>query len=381
MSVDRRHDRKKRFDVLVDVAPGSMGAFVKQWIDYLRVRNYASGSLTHREHQMRYFLVWCGDRGLTRPHEITVAVMERYQRSLYHAKKENGRPLSARSQHTRLSTIRRFFRWMAKMRHLEMSPCESLDLPRLEKRLPKAILSVAEVEAILSVPDVGTPMGVRDRAILETLYSTGVRRAEICALRLPDLDAERGTIIVRQGKGKKDRMIPIGSRAVQWIEKYVDEVRPHLVREPDDGTLFLTRLLAPFSGQQMADIVRDTIRASGIEKEGSCHLFRHTMATLMLEGGADIRFIQAMLGHASILSTEIYTQVAIRKLKEVHELTHPGAKLDRLAPRRRTGEEDEHAREELLSSLAAEAAEEETEDPQPPMPAKRPRSHTGWFLR
>ena len=153
-----------------------------QWIDYLRVRNYAAGSLTHREHQMRYFLVWCGDRGLTKPEEITVAVMERYQRSLYHSKKENGRPLSARSQHTRLSTIRRFFRWMAKMRHVEMSPCETLDLPRLERRLPKAILSVAEVESIMSVPDVATPMGIRDRAILEVLYSTGVRRAEVCAL-------------------------------------------------------------------------------------------------------------------------------------------------------------------------------------------------------
>jgi integrase/recombinase XerD len=378
VSVDRRHERRKRLDALVDVAPGSLGDHVKQWIDYLRVRNYAAGSLTHREHQMRYFLVWCGDRGLTKPGEITVAVMERYQRSLFHARKENGRPLSARSQHTRLSTIRRFFRWMAKMRHVETSPCETLDLPRLEKRLPKAILTVAEVEAILSVPDLVTPMGVRDRAILETLYSTGVRRAEICALKLSDLDGERGTIIVRQGKGKKDRMIPIGSRAVMWIEKYVDEVRPHLVREPDDGSLFLTRFNLPFSPERMAELVRQIIDDANIGKKGSCHLFRHTMATLMLEGGADIRFIQAMLGHASILSTEIYTQVAIRKLKEVHELTHPGAKLDRTAPRRRVDDED--ARDALLSSLAAEAAEESQITPAS-TPVKSARSHTGWFLR
>ena len=379
---DRRHERKKRLETLVDVAPESLGDFVVQWIDYLRVRNYATGSLTHREHQMRYFLVWCGDRGLTKPIEITVAVMERYQRSLYHAKKENGRPLSARSQHTRLSTIRRFFRWMAKMRHVEMSPCETLDMPRLERRLPKAILSVAEVEAIMTVPDLSTPMGIRDRAVIEVLYSSGIRRAEICALKLFDLDAERGTIIVRQGKGKKDRMIPIGSRAVMWIEKYVDEVRPLLVREPDDGTLFLTRFNLPFSPERMAELVRQLIDDANIGKKGSCHLFRHTMATLMLEGGADIRFIQAMLGHASILSTEVYTQVAIRKLKEVHELTHPGAKLDRMAPRRRD-DDDAHAREQLLSSLAAEAAEEEALDASTPTPtpAKKARSHTGWFLR
>jgi len=376
---DRRHDRKKRLETLVDVAPGSLGHFVRQWIDYLRVRNYASMSLMSREHQMRYFLVWCGDRGITRPVDVTVAVIERYQRSLYHSRKENGRPLSTRSQHTRLSTVRRFFRWMAKLRNIEMSPCETLDMPRLEKRLPKAILSVAEVEQILTVPDVTTPMGIRDRAIVETLYSTGVRRSEICALKLYDLDAERGTIIVRQGKGKKDRMIPIGSRAVAWIEKYVEEVRPKLVREPDDGTLFLTRFNLPFSPERMAEMVRQIIDDANIAKQGSCHLFRHTMATLMLEGGADIRFIQAMLGHASIISTEIYTQVAIRKLKEVHELTHPGAKLDREAPRRRV--DDENARDELLSSLAAETAEESEITPSSTPPAKSSRSHTGWFLR
>lgn len=111
-------------------------------------------------------------------------------------------------------------------------------------------------------------------------------------------------------------MIPIGSRAVMWVEKYIEEVRKLLVREPDDGTLFLTRFNLPFSPERMAELVRQLIDDANIGRSGSCHLFRHTMATLMLEGGADIRFIQAMLGHASILSTEIYTQVAIRKLKK-----------------------------------------------------------------
>lgn len=379
---DRRRDRKKRLETLVDVAPGSLGHYVLAWSTYLTERNYSPWSVSARQHHMRYFLVWCGDRGLTRPEEITVAVMERYQRSLAHARKENGRPLSFRSQRDRLATIRRFFRWMAKTRVVEMSPCETLDMPRVEQRLPKAILSVAEVEAIMSVSNIATPMGVRDRAILETLYSTGVRRAEICSLKVHDLDLERGTIIVRQGKGKKDRMIPIGSRAVMWVEKYIEEVRPLLVREPDDGTLFLTRFNLPFSPIRMAELVRQLIEDANIGRSGSCHLFRHTMATLMLEGGADIRFIQAMLGHASILSTEIYTQVAIRKLKEVHEFTHPGAKLDRTAPRRR-GEDDQYERDELLSSLVAEAAEEEIEasTSEPVMSTKKPRSHTGWFLR
>jgi integrase/recombinase XerD len=373
MTHDRRRDRKKRLETLVEVAPGSLGFHVLEWSKYLRVRNYSEGSIGNREQQLRYFLVWCGDRGLTKPDEITVAVMERYQRALYHATKENGKPLSTRSQHHRLATVRRWFRWLAKTRVVEMSPCETLDMPRLERRLPKAILTVAEVERILAVPDLKTPMGLRDRAILETFYSTGMRRSEICALKVHDVDLERGTLMVRQGKGKKDRLIPIGRRAVVWIEKYLAEVRPHLVREPDDHTLFLSRLSAAFSGQQLAEIVRDAIDRSGVGKEGSCHLFRHTMATLMLEGGADIRFIQAMLGHASILSTEIYTQVAIRKLKEVHELTHPGAKLER----REMHAEDE----ESALSLAAEAAESTEIEPVTPTVPSTPRRNPTCFLR
>jgi len=375
---DRRHDRKKRLETLVNVELGSLGYHVLDWGRYLTARNYSPWSVEIRQHHMRYFLVWCGDRGLTRADEITVAVMERYQRSLAHSRKENGLPLSFRSQRDRLATIRRFFRWMAKTRAIEMSPCETIDMPRIEKRLPKAILTIDEVETIMAAADVTTAMGLRDRAILETFYSTGLRRQEMCNIKLYDVDLERGTLMVRQGKGKKDRMIPIGSRAVMWIRKYLDEVRSYLVREPDDGSLFLTRLCSAFSGQQMADMVREHIIRSGVNKEGSCHLFRHTMATLMLEGGADIRFIQAMLGHASIISTEIYTQVAIRKLKEVYELTHPGAKLERRADRDRASDE---GRDELLSSLAAEAVEEEDNDERPLTPANNVRPRSSWFLR
>ena len=123
-------------------------------------------------------------------------------------------------------------------------------------------------------------------------------------------------------------MIPIGTRALAWIDKYVTEVRPTLVREPDDGTLFLTNLCEPFTPNRLTQMVREYVDAAQLNKRGSCHLFRHTMATLMLENGADIRFIQQMLGHAELSTTQIYTQVSIRKLKEIHSLTHP-AKLER----------------------------------------------------
>ena len=166
-------------------------------------------------------------------------------------------------------------------------------------------------------------MGLRDRTMLEAFYSTGIRRMEMANLKLFDLDAERGTIMVRQGKGKKDRMVPIGERALAWAAKYLADARPKLVQEPDDGTLFLTNLGEPFSPNRLTQLVREYVERAELGKTGACHLFRHTMATLMLENGADVRYIQEMLGHAELSTTQIYTQVSIRRLKEIHTATHP----------------------------------------------------------
>jgi integrase/recombinase XerD len=189
------------------------------------------------------------------------------------------------------------------------------------------VLSAAEAEQVIAQPNVNDPLGLRDRALMETLYSTGMRRLELANLKLYDLDLERGTVFVRQGKGQKDRMIPVGDRAAAWVRKYLDESRPSLAAEPDDKTVFLSNAGEPFSLDHLSDLVRRHVDAANIGKRGACHLFRHTMATLMLEGGADIRFIQAMLGHADLKTTQIYTQVSIRQLKEIHTATHP-AKLE-----------------------------------------------------
>ena len=172
----------------------------------------------------------------------------------------------------------------------------------------------------LLTPDLLAP---RDRAILETFYSTGIRRLELIHLGLYDIDLDRGTLMVRHGKGKRDRMLPIGERAVAWVEKYLNEVRPELATAQSEQALFLTNLGTLFHPNRLTALVRNYINATNIGKKGSCHLFRHSMATHMLENGADIRFIQAMLGHARMDTTQIYTQVSIKKLKEVHTLTHP----------------------------------------------------------
>jgi integrase/recombinase XerD len=153
---------------------------------------------------------------------------------------------------------------------------------------------------------------------------------ELVNLQIDDLDIERRTVRIQQGKGKRDRVVPIGERALAWVEKYLDTVRPRFYVEPDDGIIFLTAVGNRLSVEVMTSMVRGYIQKAGIAKKGSCHLFRHTCATVMLEHGADVRYIQQMLGHRDMSSTEVYTHVSIEKLKEVHASTPPGAGLGRM---------------------------------------------------
>ncbi len=313
---------------------------LEKHLDYIRVRNYSEATIKTRRVHIGFFLRWCADRGITEPLEVTRTVLEAYQRYVFHYRKKNGEPLGFTGQQDRLVPLRVWFKWMARGHHILHNPASELEMPRIGFRLPKAVLTAEEAEQILTQPKIHEPLGLRDRAILETFYSTGMRRVELANLKLWDMDTERGTVTIRQGKGKKDRVIPIGDRAALWVRKYVADGRPHLAADPDDGTVFLSNAGEPLALDYLTELVRGYVEDSGISKRGACHMFRHTCATLMLEGGADIRFIQAMLGHAKLETTQIYTHVAIRQLQEIHRATHP-AKLER-------------EKQELLEAIAAE---------------------------
>ena len=175
----------------------------------------------------------------------------------------------------------------------------------------------------MALPNVADPLGMRDRAMLELFYSTGMRRVEVCRLELPDFNAQRGTIHVRKGKGKKDRMVPVGEQAIFWIEKYLVHARPRLCLDTRTQAVFLTGYGGPFHPDVLSRYVSKWMKEAGLHGKGSCHMLRHTCATHMLEGGADIRYIQQLLGHESLETTAIYTAVDIRKLQEVHARCHP----------------------------------------------------------
>ena len=342
-----------------------LGRLLEEHLEWLLVKNYSEDTADHARYSIGDFVRWAEQRGIEHPMEVTRPILESYQRYLYYYRQKNGQPLTFRTQHSRLTPVCRWFRWLVRHNHILYNPASDLDLPRMEKCIPRTIFSVEETERVLLVPDVNTPLGLRDRAMLETFYSTGIRRKELIRLKLYDVDRERATLTIRQGKGKKDRMIPIGERALAWVEKYLREARPQLAMEPDDATLFLTQYGEPFHPDALSYLARNYIAQANLGKSGSCHTFRHTMATLMLEGGADLRFIQQMLGHADLNSTEIYTHVAIRKLQQIHAATHPGATLERKASavtnNDTSQDDDEQRKAALLETLDAEADEEESE--------------------
>ncbi|HSW21991.1 MAG TPA: site-specific tyrosine recombinase XerC [Burkholderiaceae bacterium] len=351
-------------------APGDLRgltAAMRRYLEHLGVRGYRRQGMATTERYIRDFIGWADERGVTHPSQVSRAVLERYQRWLYHYRKRDGAPLSAAGQRCKLVPLRGFFRWLTKTAEIPANPAADMELPRKIKRLPRTVLTAAEAERVMACVDLGQPIGLRDRAMLEVLYATGIRRHEIAALELGDIEAERGVVLIREGKGGKDRLLPLGERALYWVGEYLERSRVLLAWNADEKTLFLGNEGKRLSPLWLSTVIAKRVDAAELGKRGGCHLWRHTMATLMLEGGADLRFIQAMLGHAEISTTQIYTQVAIRQLQAVHAMTHPGAKrrlrasqtpADVLAPQ----PEPASAAAVLLAALETEAEQEASDD-------------------
>jgi integrase/recombinase XerD len=329
-------------------------AYMNAHFEWMLVSGYSEDTVRARRTALRRFIVWCEERALRDPKDITKPILERYQRHLFYYRKVDGRPMTLGTQFGCLAPLKTFFKWLAKENHILYNPASEITLPKLPKHLPRVILSIQEVEAILREAEPSTASGLRDRAMLETLYSTALRRMELPGLALYDVDLTRRLVMVREGKGKRDRVVPIGERAAAWVDKYLHEARPQLL-VGDTEALFLTDYGEPMTPEYVAECVRRYMHFAGVKKPGACHLFRHACATHMLENGADTRFIQALLGHADLGTTQIYTRVSIDKLREIHDATHP-AKLHRGAkePRRESSSAE--------SVLAALEAEDDSDD-------------------
>ena len=342
--------RKGKWEVGDGSDPQGMLAMAERVYLGLQAINYSERTIESVRHRLRPFFAFCLDRSIQRPTEVTRPLLERYQQWQSCYRKDNGQPLDVGTRKMQLGAVKLYFKWLAKSGHLLFNPASEIEYPKVGTHLPKSVLSHAEVEQVLALPNVRKVFGLRDRAMLETFYSTGVRRAELIALTLPNLDVGRGVVFVRKGKGDKERVVPIGERALAWVQRYIEEARPTLVKTFAEQSLFLTWRGEPFGLSGISYLVSGYVKRANLGKTGSCHVFRHAMATEMLEGGADVRFIQEILGHSRLTTTAVYTRVSIAKLKQIHTATHPAATL-LPRPKQQDAELDQAAHEQLEQLL------------------------------
>lgn len=316
--------RGPEFDPAELARPGSLHHLIAAHLDDMAVRHYSERTIPTRRHILLRFGIWLRERDITHGRQIARSHLQRYQRHLYHHRKANGKPLSIHTQRHHLQAVQSFLRWCVRKDYLGADPSVDLDKPRPIKNLP-ITLSEEELGRIFAIPSLTSPEGLRNRAILEVLYSTGIRRAEAAGLQLHDIDAAKGIVRVVQGKGRKDRVVPIGKRALDWIDRYLTHARPEARPSPDEQHLFLSiRTGLPLSPDNLGERIRQIIKAAELPHlVGGCHLFRHTMATRLLENGCDIRLIQDILGHAELSTTAMYTHVGITHLKAAHSAFHP----------------------------------------------------------
>ena len=233
------------------------------------------------------------------------------------------RGLAPSSVARRLSALRGFYRHLVREGELPRDPTEHLDSPRATRPLPRA-LSIDATRSLVEAPDTRRPAGVRDRAVLELLYATGMRASECLGLGLEDLNLVAGYVICT-GKGGKQRLVPVGAEALEWVRRYLRDVRPRDTRRRDPGRVFVNPRGGPLSRQSLWTIVRRAATAAGLKRRVSPHVLRHSFASHLLEGGADLRSVQAMLGHADIATTQIYTHLPTAAIQRMYRDFHPRA--------------------------------------------------------
>lgn len=228
---------------------------------------------------------------------------------------------SPRSLSRYLSGIRQLYQWLMRDGRIRQDPSALIDSPKLGRGLPKA-LSEQQVEALLEAPDVGTPLGLRDRTMLELMYATGLRVSELISLEAVNLGINQGVVRV-MGKGGKERLVPLGEEALSWLQRYLEESRPELLKEGNCALVFVTNRKSGMTRQAFWYAVRKYALAAGISQSVSPHMLRHSFATHLLNHGADLRVVQLLLGHSDLSTTQIYTHIAREGLKQLHNKHHP----------------------------------------------------------
>lgn len=297
---------------------------VNRYLKHCDVQGMQPITIDTYRFRLGLFLSWCEERGIEEISQIGRGVMEAYCRHLRFGPADAARELRPASRINILASVKTFFRWLSKKRLILYNPMADITQPVKPPPKFRETLTKEEIEHVLSLPDLTHPVYFRDRVMMEVFYATGIRRRELADLDLADLNGEDETLIVRRGKNGLSRLVPLGNRASGWLDRYLKKQRREILKHRECTALFLATGGSRMSVSLIEATVKKYLKAAGITKKGCCHLFRHSMATLMLKNGADIRVIQEILGHTCIETTQRYTHLTIDHLKQIHSATHPG---------------------------------------------------------
>jgi integrase/recombinase XerD len=301
---------------------------INRHIDALQVRNYAPRTLVNRVYQLRLFNRFLTQRTPPLPEieAVTSEVLLEFQSWLHHQPTQKNTVRGVAGQNRVLTGVRCFFTFLKAGGHLTANPAEILIQAREHRTLPRNVLTQSEARRILEGVDTGTACGYRDRTVLEVFYATGIRKAELLALRVPDVNLEEGLLRVEQGKGRRDRIVPLSRIACCCLETYLRVSRPALLQRRTTDRLFISARGRPLDRNVLGELVKHYAREVKIPKHITCHVWRHTCATHLLQNRANLRCIQEILGHRSLATTERYLHLTITDLKEAHRKYHPREK-------------------------------------------------------
>lgn len=296
-------------------APLTIAPAIRSFLSFCRIeKGLAANSLENYGRDLAKFEGWLGS-GENTPESADK--IRDYIDFLY------GSGLSSRSIARHLTTLRNFYRFLLTENRVASDPTALITAPRQWRSLPK-VLNRSGIDSLSTTPDADAPRGIRDRAMIELVYSSGLRVSELCSLQIPDLDRDRGIVRIT-GKGNKQRLVPVGSEALKAVETYLNRARPAILKERASPYLFVTARGTKMTRQGFFKVLKAHGKQAGIYKDLSPHKLRHSFATHLLEGGADLRSVQTLLGHADISTTQIYTHVAQSRLRNMLEKHHPRA--------------------------------------------------------
>jgi integrase/recombinase XerD len=306
-----------------DSGPLTFEMLVERYRQQLEILNYSPRTIQGQQSFLKKLQGFLEESKCTDVQTVTTGLLSDFQRDLFYEPSARGTARSVSSQNHAIIAAKNFFRFLKNEGYLAHDPAEGLRCAREPQTLPRNILTPQEARKIIEAPDTGCLLGYRDRTILEVLYATGIRKAELMNVTVADVNLEEELLRVNGGKGAKDRVVPLTRVACSFLENYIKAIRPELLGETKTHALFISQRARPISRNALGDLATKYGKKAGIKKHLTCHLWRHSCATHLVKNKANLRHVQEMLGHRSLATTERYLHLTITDLKEAHRKFHP----------------------------------------------------------